>query len=91
MNTFQHGEAEIVIGEHGETIGRIVHFVDEHRRVRAAVVVGVRVDEVWTDLLIFGESVSFPAAYSPTYKRNHWSWPPHVTGSEGSFRPARGV
>ncbi len=79
--TITHGEASIRVGLHGETIGRIVHYVSATRagpQVWAAVIVEVH-DDGFVTLEAFGvEGLLTRVAHSSAYKCGYWSWPPRI-------------
>ncbi len=80
VTRLKYGDGEVVIGEHGETVGRIVHVLSAFGgTAEAGVIVAVSATP-GRALVYLPEAHERPdwLPFSPTYKLGHWTWPPRI-------------
>jgi NACalpha-BTF3-like transcription factor len=87
-------EIKAIVGAHGETVGRAVHYVDAGAPiVRAATITEVNLATGTVHLAVTRPGViehRMGVPFSETYQHSHWSWPVRVAkpGAVGAGTPA---
>ena len=85
VTRLKYGDGEMVIGEHGGTVGRIVHVWNgyaAHVGVITAVGEGGAVVQLLDGTYLpAGGHNSGWVPFAPTYKVGHWTWPPKIRKS----------